>query len=54
MRLTASRLILLLLLCLPSLTARAVTPYPFGSLPSSPADADVTTAYTLWKGRHYI
>jgi plastocyanin len=43
----------LLLLCL--LTVRplaAVTPYQYGQLPTSAADADLTNAYNTWKSRH--
>ena len=36
-----------LLAALPSLTV-AVTAYPYGSLPTGAADADMTAAYTTW------
>src|SRR6185369_3685815 len=46
--------LLALLVCsLPNL-GRAVTAYPYGTLPTGAADADMTAAYANWKSRRVV
>ena len=55
MKRDAAFLILCCLLCTALATpGRAVTAYPYGTLPSGAADADMTAAYANWKSRRVV
>ena len=53
-RSVATPLLLCIVLLSLAAVAAAVTPYPYGLMPSNAADADLTAAYSTWKTRHVM